>query len=64
MNIYIEIDKNEKDIVVKNHISEFEKLREVFQNHVIDFSSISQLKGNKELLNRSFIEERSTHITN
>ncbi len=64
MNIYLEIDKNEKDIVVKNHMSEFEKLRETFINHVIDFSSISQLKGNKELLNRSFIEERSYQLTN
>ena len=64
MKIYIEIDKNEKDIVVKNHMSEFEKLRETFKNYVIDFSSISQLKGNKELLNRSFIEERSYQLTN
>jgi sporulation protein YlmC with PRC-barrel domain len=64
MNIYIEIDKNhQEDIVVKNHKEILLKNRELFENHIIDFSSINKLKGDKDILSKSFLEELSHHIT-
>ena len=63
MNIYIEInDKNENDLVIQNHKSDFDKHRKLFENQMVDFSSISLLKGNKELLVRSFKEELYNHV--
>lgn len=64
MNIYIEIDKNHQDkIVIENHKESLLKSRELFENHTIDFSSINTLKGDKNILNKAFLEELSLHIT-
>ena len=63
MNIYVEIDdKNGNDMVILNHKSDFDKHRKLLENQMVDFSSISLLKGNKELLVRAFKEELHNHI--
>jgi hypothetical protein len=63
MNIYIEIDnKNENDVVIKNHKSDFDKHRKLFEEQMVDFSSINLLKGNKELLVKAFRDELYNHI--
>jgi hypothetical protein len=64
MKIYVEIDnKNQNDVVIKNHKLDFDKHRKLFEEQLVDFSSISLLKGNKELLVKSFRHELSDHIT-
>lgn len=63
MNIYIEIDeKNENDVIIKSHKSDFDKHRKLFEEQVVDFSSINLLKGNKELLVKAFRDELYDHI--
>ncbi len=64
MNIYISIDNNHtNEIVVRNHKESLLKNRELFEQHHLDFSSINKLKGDKNILNRAFLEELSSNIT-
>ena len=64
MNIYISLDKDHlNEIVVRNHKESLLKNRELFEKHQLDFSSINKLKGDKNILNRAFLEELSSHIT-
>ena len=64
MNIYVNIDKNHtSEIVVKNHKESLLKNRELFEKHELDFSSINKLKGDKNILNKAFLEELSLNIT-
>jgi hypothetical protein len=63
MNIYIEIDeKNENDVIIINHKSDFDKHRKLFEEQMVDFSSINLLKGNKELLVKAFRDELYNHL--
>lgn len=63
MIIYFEIDeKNTNDLVIQNHKSDFDKHRKLLENQMVDFSSISLLKGNKELLVKAFKEELYNHV--
>jgi hypothetical protein len=64
MNIYVKIDNNHtNEIVVKNHKESLLKNRELFEKHELDFSSINKLKGDKNILNKAFLEELSLNIT-
>lgn len=64
MNIYISIEKDHlNEIVVRNHKESLLRNRELFEEHHLDFSSINKLKGDKNLLNKAFLEELSLHIT-
>jgi hypothetical protein len=64
MNIYINIDKNhDSEILVKNHKDSLLKNRELFEKHELDFSSINKLKGDKNVMNKAFLEELSLYIT-
>jgi hypothetical protein len=64
MNIYISIDKDHlNEIVVRNHKESLLRNRELLENYHLDFSSINKLKGDKNLLNKAFLEELSLHIT-
>ena len=64
MNIYINIDKNhDSEILVKNHKDSLLKNRELFEKHELDFSSINKLRGDKNVMNRAFLEELSLYIT-
>jgi hypothetical protein len=64
MDIYIEIEKNHtNEIVVTNHKESLLKNRELFEQHELDFSSINTLKGDKNILNKAFLEELSLNIT-
>jgi hypothetical protein len=63
MNIYIEIDKgHQEDIIVKNYKSNLFIMREQFKNQVIDFSLISKLKGDKEILEKSFQNQKAESL--
>jgi hypothetical protein len=64
MNIYINIDKNhDSEILVKNHKESLLKNRELFEKHQLDFSSINKLRGDKNVMNKAFLEELSLYIT-
>jgi hypothetical protein len=64
MNIYINIDKNhDSEILVKNHKESLLKNRELFEKHELDFSSINKLRGDKNVMNKAFLEELSLYIT-
>ena len=64
MNIYINIDKNhDSEILVKNHKDSLLKNRELFEKHELDFSSINKLRGDKNVMNKAFLEELSLYIT-
>ena len=63
MNIYINIDKNhDSEILVKNHKESLLKNRELFEKHQLDFSSINKLRGDKNVMNKAFLEELSLYI--
>jgi hypothetical protein len=63
MNIYIEIDKgHQEDIIVKNYKNNLFIMREQFKNQVIDFSLISKLKGDKEILEKSFQNQKAESL--
>jgi hypothetical protein len=64
MKIYFEIDnENLNEIVIKNHKESLLRNRELFEKYHLDFSSINKLKGDKNILNKAFLEELSLHIT-
>lgn len=57
MNIEIKLHNYEimlENIIVPDYTKDFEKMRNAFENHIIDFSSISILKGEKILLEDCF----------
>jgi len=62
MYIYYELNEKQKDVTVKNHKEDFSELRKLFEDHIIDFSSINKLKGNKDMLVKAFKEELYDHI--
>ena len=49
-NYYIKLD----NVVVPDYSADFDKLRKSFENNIIDFSTISRLKGEKTMLENSF----------
>lgn len=57
MNIEINIKKfkvNVEGIYIDDYTEKYEKNREYFSEHFIDFSCLSELKGDKSLLEMSF----------
>ena len=60
MNIEIYLDNEKldiKNITQTDFNKKTQDIKEQFSNTKLDFSSISTLKGNKELLHKSFINE-------
>lgn len=63
MNIYITIDTNhQEDIKVKNYKSDLFMMRELFKNQVVDFTMINKLKGDKEILEKSFQNQKAESL--
>ena len=57
MNIEIKLHNYHiklENVVVTDYSSDFDKLRKSFENNIIDFSTISRLKGEKTMLENSF----------
>jgi hypothetical protein len=57
MNIEIKLHNYQvtlENIIIPDYTSRYEEFRRKFENHKIDFSSISKLKGEKTMLENSF----------
>jgi hypothetical protein len=57
MNIEIKLHNYHiklENVVVEDYSADFDKLRKSFENNIIDFSTISRLKGEKTMLENSF----------
>lgn len=57
MNIEIKLHNYHiklENVVVPDYSANFDKLRKNFENNIIDFSTISRLKGDKTMLENSF----------
>ncbi len=57
MNIELNIRNlkfNIENVYVEDYIKKYEKNRELFSEHFVDFSEINGLKGNKDILEQTF----------
>jgi len=57
MNIEIKLHNYQvtlENVIIPDYTSKFDEYRKTFENHFIDFSSISTLKGEKTILENCF----------
>ena len=65
MNIEIYIDASQLDLsnlTVTDYRKQNDELKTKFSMSELDFSSISLLKGNKELLQKSFLNQKAESL--
>jgi len=65
MNIEIKLHNYHiklENVVVTDYSADFKKLREKFENNIIDFSSISRLKGDKTMLENTFQQTKKEFL--
>jgi hypothetical protein len=60
LEIYIDAAKLDlSNLSITDYSKQTEKLKEDFSKSEIDFSSIGLLKGNKELLQKAFLNQKA-----
>jgi hypothetical protein len=65
MNIEIYLDDNQldiKNISVANFNQKTQQIKNEFSEIILDFSSIHFMKGNKELLEKSFQQQKAESL--
>ena len=61
MNIEIKLKNYQislEEVSIPNYDTHFDQMRKSFENHIIDFSSLNVLKGDKKLLEQTFLNTK------